>query len=358
MNRHDGRWAVPPLLDRAASWSWRLVAVTAAVYVLLWLVSRLQIVVVAVFVAVIAATALDPAVSWLHRRGVPRLLASWMALLAVGAVLAGVGWLVVPRFVDQLTGVEEQVREGIDEGRHWLEEGPLGLSADQLDRLETGIEDQFSELAGGAAENTFAGVLAITEAVTGLLLSLVLTFFFVNDGRAMWRWLVERLRPERQGVVDAAGRRATVALRGWVRGVAVTGVVDGLIIGVGLVVIGVPLAFALAVLTFFAAFLPIVGAVGAGALAVVVAFVANGATDAILVALLVLAVQQIEGDLVLPLVMSRSVALHPAAVLVALAIGGAVAGIIGAVVAVPVAAALVAIGGVVADAEPQEEPQE
>lgn len=354
VGRDDGigralsRWAVPPLLDRAASWAWRIVVVTAAAYIVIWLVGRLQIVVVAVFAAVVLASALDPPVSWLTRRGLPRLAATWLALLAALGAAGGVLVVLVPRFVDQLEVLSANLDSGVADARRWLETGPLHLEPAQVDGIVADARDRASDLVGGAVAGTLAGVGLVTEILTGVLLAIVLTFLFTYDGHRLWGWLVDRVRPERREVVDTAGRQAARALRGWARGVAVTGLIDAVAIGIGLVVLGVPLAFALSVLTFFAAFIPIVGAVTAGALAVVIALLAEGPGTAVLTGLLVLVVQQLEGQVILPSVMSRSVALHPAVILVVLAIGGAVAGIAGAVMAVPFTAAGVAIATAVA----------
>jgi predicted PurR-regulated permease PerM len=330
-------------LERGAAWSWRFLVVAAAVYVVFWVVARIQVVVVAVFMAIVVASALEPAVTWLERRRLPRLAGTWLCALVAAAVVAGSLALVVPRFVAELDDLGSRLGQAADEGKDWLVNGPPGLSRQQADDFGSEVEARIASGLNGLIPDPVAGLGLVAQAVTGILVAAVLTFYFVKDGSRMWQWFLAHIRPGRRPKIDLAGRRSLAAVRGWLRAVAVTGLIDAVGIGVALAVIGVPLAYALAVLTFFAAFLPLVGALAAGTLAVLVAFVANGVTDAVIVAAVVLAVQQIEGDILMPLVMSRSISMHPVVVLVALTAGGAYAGVIGAVVAVPLTAAIVAV---------------
>jgi predicted PurR-regulated permease PerM len=345
----EARWAVPMGLERAAAWSWRMVVVAAAAYGLLWLLTQVRVVVIALFVALVAAAALEPAVTWLQHRGLPRLVATWMAMLALGLALAGLLALTVPRLVDELGGMGDRLDEAIVDAKEWLQEGPLGLTAERVAELEAEIESRVSEGVDGVLSGSTAGLAIAVEVITGGLLAAVLTFFFAKDGRRMWAWIVGHLRVERRAMVDLAGQRSIRTLRGWLAGTAIAGLVDGVLIGAALAILGVPLAFSLAVLTFFGAFFPIVGATVAGILATLVALVANGFADAVIVAVVVLVVQQVEGDVILPVVMSRTIKLHPVVILIALTAGGATAGVIGALVAVPVTAVVVAVGEVVAE---------
>jgi predicted PurR-regulated permease PerM len=308
-----------------------------------------RVVVIALFVALVAAAALEPAVTWLQHRGLPRLVATWMAMLALGLALAGLLALTVPRLVDELGGMGDRLDEAIVDAKEWLQEGPLGLTAERVAELEAEIESRVSEGVDGVLSGSTAGLAIAVEVITGGLLAVVLTFFFAKDGRRMWAWIVGHLRVERRAMVDLAGQRSIRTLRGWLAGTAIAGLVDGVLIGAALAILGVPLAFSLAVLTFFGAFFPIVGATVAGILATLVALVANGFADAVIVAVVVLVVQQVEGDVILPVVMSRTIKLHPVVVLIALTAGGATAGVIGALVAVPLTAVVVAVGEVVAD---------
>ncbi|MEM7339839.1 MAG: AI-2E family transporter [Actinomycetota bacterium] len=350
------RWVVPAGLDRAASWSWRVLVVAAALYVVVWLVTILQFVVFAVLVAVIATSAIEPPVRWMHQRGLPRILATWIGVLGVAAALVSLFVAVVPRFVDEFGDVSARVNEAGDDIKEWAQTGPLGLSETQVNDLETDFQARVSDAVDGVLLNPSAGLSVVAEVLTGAVLAIVLTFYFVHDGGSMWRWFVSRIpADDRRAVINKAGFRLMETLRSWLGGMAIAGLFDAIALGIALVIIGVPLVFALSVLAFFAAFVPILGVVVAGGLAVLVALVANGPTDALLVAAVVLGIQQIEGDVIIPMVMSRSVKLHPSVVLVALTAGGIVAGIPGAVVAVPVTAAVVAVITVLSGPDPDSE---
>jgi len=238
-----------------------------------------------------------------------------------------------------------------DEVRTWLETGPAGLSPAEIDSAEQSIEDS---VVGGLQSIGATRATALIEIVGGAFLALVLFFFFVKDGPEMWAWVVSRARERRRPTIDRGGRAAFTALQGYMRGIAVTGVVDAVLIGIALFVIGVPLVVPLTVLTFFAAFFPVVGASLAGGLATVVALVTLGPREALFVAIATVVIQQLEGDVVMPMVMRHQVRLHPAAILVVLGVGGALAGIVGAFVAVPIAAMVTAAAAAIADAEPSQ----
>lgn len=336
-----GRAAVPRFLEIGASWAWRFIVVLAAGAVLVWLVARLRVVVIPVLVSAMLAALLAPAVDLLDRV-MPRLLAVWITMLGMVGALVGGGYLLRSPVTTAVGDLRAQWRTAIDDIRDWLVEGPFELDRGRVDSVFEDLGDAASRYASGLFDEPGDVARLATDVVTGILLAVVLTFFFLKDGREMWRWMLDRLHPARRATVDAAGAGAFQAIQGWIRGVAITGLVDGFLIGLALVILGVPGAVPLAVITFFAAFVPIVGATLAGALAAAVALTTEGVETAVIVAVVVLVVQQVEGDVLLPLVMYRQVALHPVVVLLALAIGAAVAGLVGAVVAVPVAASTVA----------------
>jgi len=185
-----------------------------------------------------------------------------------------------------------------------------------------------------------SGAVLIGELITGLIVTLLLTFFFLKDGGLMWRWILGLVGPRRRHDVDEVGRRVFTALGGYVRGIALVGLVDAVLIGIALLVIGVPLVVPLMILTFLGAFLPLIGAFLAGLAAVLIALVFNGVGAALLVLASIVLVQQIEGHLLYPLLMGRTVHLHPAVIILALAIGGILAGVIGVFLAVPIAGSI------------------
>ncbi len=329
---------VPRFLDVGARWGWRILVVAAAVYLLGQLYLRLRVVVLPVLIALVLSALLSVPVRWIVSR-VPRLLAVWAVLLALLGLMVGLGFLVVPPLASQFSGLGDNLDTAVEDARQWLQDEPLNLSREQIEDFERSVRDV---AVGGAGGQALSNLRRGAEFIAGILLTFVLTFFFLKDGPAMWRWITARVRPERREAVDTGGQAAFGALRGWLLGVAITGVIDAALIGIGLWVIGVPAVIPLVVLTFFAAFFPVIGATVAGALAALVALVANGPTDALFVAGLTLVVQQVEGDIVMPMIMRRQVSLHPAVILVVLTAGGAIAGIVGALLAVPLTAAVTA----------------
>jgi predicted PurR-regulated permease PerM len=325
---------IPAWLDRAAGWSWRILLVAALAGLGGWLFLRMRIVVLPVFVALLGAAVLYPPVAWLKRRGIPSVIAALLVSLLAILAIAGAVSVISVALVDEL-GDNEQWEEVLDDVRDWLQTGPLNLDETQVDDLEDRIRDGLTD---GLIGNGVDRVRLVAELATGVFLAGILTFFFLKDGDRIWAWLVSRIAPNRAPHVDRAGRAAFTSLSRYMTAMAITGVIDAVAISLGLVLIGVPLVVPLAIITFFGAFFPIVGATTAGVIATTVALVANGPVDAILVAGVALAVQQLEGDVLMPMLMSRAVELHPVAVLVALGAGGALAGLLGAFVAVPLAA--------------------
>jgi predicted PurR-regulated permease PerM len=315
--------------------------VLAASAALLWLLVRLRVVVIPLLVSAILAALLAPLTDLLARV-MPRLLAVWVTLLGVVAALVGIGYALRSTVTTAVDDLRDQWRTAIDDVKDWLVDGPLGLGRTRVDAAFDDLGAAIDRYASGWFDEPADVARMATEVVTGILLAIVLTFFMLKDGRAMWGWLLQHLHPARRATIDAAGVAAFRAIQGWIRGIAITGLVDGTLIGIALLILGVPGAVPLAIITFFAAFIPIVGATLAGALATAVALTTEGPGTAVIVAIVVLVVQQVEGDVLLPLVMYRQVALHPVVVLLALAVGAATAGILGAVISVPVAACLVA----------------
>lgn len=332
---------VPDWLDVAAAWSWRLLLVAAALGGVVWVARSLTLVLVPIVVGLVAAAVLSPVVDR-AARVLPRVAATWSVILAGAVVVVGAAVLLSTAVLGEADGLSAELSAGRQEVREWLVDGPLERSPDQVAQWEEAVDDAVARTLDRLWED--AGSLAgrALEFAAGAVLAVALVFFLVKDGAAMFAWSVGHLAPERRATVRRSGLAAAEAIRGWIRGVVVAGVVDGVLIGLGLVVLGVPAALPLAVLTFLGAFLPLVGATVAGLLAGTVALATGGVSSMLAVGVLVLVVQQVEGNVVLPLVMKRQVRLHPAVVLVALAAGGVVAGVVGALLAIPLAAAATA----------------
>ena len=324
-----------------AKWSLRFIIVFAATAILLWLMAQVWVGILPVMLALIVATVLAGPVRWMRRRGVPAALAAALTLVLSVLLLLGVLAAMAPSIIAQTSDVVDRASEGISTVREWLSGPPINLDNEQLDNAiqeATGwLQERGSEIASGV----FTGVSAVSSAVVTLALVLVLTFFFIKDGPDFLPWV-------RRNAGRAAGQHLTemltrvwVTLGGFIRTQAIVSAVDAFFIGLGLVILGVPLAPALAILTFMGGFIPIVGAFVAGSLAVLVALVSNGWVTAVWVLGIVLLVQQVEGNVLQPVLQSRTMKMHPGLILLAVAAGSTLFGIPGAFLAVPVAASIV-----------------
>ncbi|GAA4472183.1 AI-2E family transporter [Phytohabitans houttuyneae] len=322
------------------SWSLRYGAVACGCVLLiaavLYLVIRLAVLVapltLAIIVALLLAALLQPIADAVRRLRAPDSLAALAAIAVMLAVVVLPAVLLWQVTAEQAADLPEQLAQGWDRTREWIV--GAGLSEEQLQSLSDRIRERARAAGGGLT----AAAMGVFEALGAALLAIVLLFFLLKDGRRMAAWATARLPERSRERAGQAGRDGWTALSRYARGTVAVAAIDALGIGLGLVLIGVPLALPLALLTFVAAFVPIIGATVAGAVAVLVALAANGPVDALLVLLVVVAVQQIEGNLLEPLIMGRALRLHPAVVLVAVTAGALTAGVAGALVAVPITA--------------------
>lgn len=332
--------AVSPLVRKAAAWSWRLLLIFAAIFVLLWTIKRLEIIVVPVALATMLAALLMPAVDFLDRRGAPRGGAVALMLLSGIAVVGGILAFVVSQFIEGAPELTNQVSRSIEGVRTWLIDGPLGLSREQIERSGDAaiqaLRDNQEKLTSGALST--AGT--VTEIVTGALLVLFTLIFLLQGGRNIYAFITRIFPSDVRERVRDAGRAGFHSLIGYIRATFLVALVDAIGIGTGLAIMGVPLALPLASLVFLGAFVPLVGAVVTGFLAVIVALIAKGMIYALITLGLIIAVQQLEGHVLQPLVMGRAVSIHPLAIVLVIAGGGVLAGIVGALLAVPTLAFL------------------
>jgi putative heme transporter len=330
--------SVTPFVRKAAAWSWRLLVILAAIVALLWVVRRLEVIFVPVALATMLAALLLPVVDFLDRRGAPRGGAVALVLLGGIAVVGGILAFVVSQFIEGAPALVEQVSTSLKGVGDWLTEGPLRVNQQQIDQARKSaieaLKNNQEKLTSGALST--AGT--VTEIVTGALLVLFTLIFVLHGGRNIYVF-VTKIFPERvRDRVRDAGRAGFHSLIGYVRATFLVALVDAVGIGTGLAIMGVPLALPLASLVFLGAFVPLVGAVIAGFLAVIVALIAKGLFYALITLGLIIAVQQLEGHVLQPLVMGRAVSIHPLAVVLAIAGGAVLAGILGALLAVPTVA--------------------
>lgn len=335
---------VPLWLMGLAGIGWRVLVVAGAVLVVLLLMAQLYLVLLPVFLAILASTLLAPPAQWLRRRRWPSGLAAAVVVVAALAILVGGVALLVPPVVQQLADVGGEIAEGGEEALIWLVEGPLDMSPEDVQALVDQGFEQARANVDVITSGLLTGAVVAVELVAGFLITLVLVFFFVKDGDRIIGWLRERSPSDRREELSAVSRRAWVTLSSYIRGLAIVALVDALGIGLGLAVIGVPLVLPLMVLTFIGGFFPVIGATVAGLVAVLVALVSGGPIDALLVGAVVVAVQQMESNLLQPVVMGRAVRLHPVVVLLAITAGAVLGGIVGAFLSVPTAAVAAAVG--------------
>lgn len=306
---------------------------TAAV---IWGMRSLTTVVIPILLALIFASTFSPVTAWLRRRRVPGALAAAIVLLGIVVMLTGIGWLIVWAVRDQWDDLSSQAQDGFAQVVDWSKTLPFLPDQSQLHEWGDQITDFLTSAQFGSG--ALAGVGAVTSFITGLVLMVVVLFFFLKDGPGIWRFLLRPFQGEGLRRAERAGAKTVETLGSYVRGTAAVAAVDALGIGLGLVILQVPLALPLAVLVFVLAFIPIVGATVAGILAALVALVANGPVNAIIVVGVVILVNQLEGNFLQPVLMGRALKLHSLVILLALTIGTVLSGILGAILAVPIAA--------------------
>jgi putative heme transporter len=329
---------VPLNLERAASWSWRLLVCAAAILAALTLLWYFRVVVLPTMVALTIAPALTPVARLFRRVRLERPAAAFALVVAL-AVLGGLVAIVTTSVLAQYDDLVDSVTRAVDDITNWLEGEPFNLSLEQAGDLESSLRESWRE----ASSYLVSGVQAGVGLLSGLVLAVFLLYFILRDGEALWAWILRRFAQETRPVIDRAGRRAWMVLGGFIRGTALIAAIDATLIGIGLWLLGVPLAFALAVVVFLGAFVPFVGAFVSGLIAVLVALADEGWEVALVALAIVVGVQFFEGNFLQPIIQSRTVDLHPAVILLAVAAGASLFGILGAYLAVPVTAVVFAI---------------
>ncbi|HEX6887134.1 MAG TPA: AI-2E family transporter [Candidatus Nanopelagicales bacterium] len=329
---------VPEGLRTVAGWSWRLLVILALAAVVILVVARLQVLFVAVFVALLLTALLEPPARRLRGWGLPHVLATVAVLLGAVAAIAGVLYLVGRAVLGQVDEFSTAITEGITTLQSWIE-STFGASFTDLWPRVSGLLSGGGEGAGGGITSSVFGAASTAfEVLGGAGIALFATIFFVHDGARIWRWISRLFPGSVRQHVDAAGELSWHSLSSYACGTVLIAAIDGIGIGVGVALIGVPLALPIGVLVFFGSFIPIVGALITGFVAVVIALATVGVTGALLTLAVVIAVQQLEGHVLQPLIQGRMVALHPLAVVLAVAGGSVLAGLVGAVIAVPIVA--------------------
>jgi predicted PurR-regulated permease PerM len=336
----DAAQSIPYGMRLAAAWSWRLLLIGALLAVVVFLIVQLRLVVIPILVAVLVGAILVPFSGFLQRHRWPRWTAVTVAMLTLLVVVAGLLTLGITQIVRGSSDLAAQSLVAWDEFRTWLLEGPFHVTDSQLndfvDSVITSAQNDGGTLLTGALSvgSTLGHFLA------GMLLTLFATLFILIDGRGIWNWIVGILPTRARAAVDDAGKAGWATLQNFARVQILVATIDAVGIGLGALILGVPLAVPIAILVFLGSFVPIVGAVVTGALAVFIALVYNGWVIAVIMLGIVLLVQQVEGHILQPLIMGTAVKVHPLGVVVAVTAGSLLAGIPGALFAVPLAAVI------------------
>jgi predicted PurR-regulated permease PerM len=335
----------------------QLLLIAAAVVVLFWILGRLWSILLPIVLGLLIATVLWPATRFLRRHRWPPALAASTVLLVAVAVLVGIIAAIAPSVADQVTELSDAATTALQDVQVWLQGPPFNLGQDQIgsavDSVINSIQDNAQNIAGYA----LTGASVVGNSLLNLVLALVLVFFFLKDGPRWVPWLSAQTGPRAARHVAALSYKSWSTLSEFIRQQALVGFIDAFFIGLGLWILGVPLVLPLAVLTFFGGFIPIIGAFVAGAFAVLIALVSNGFTTALIVLGIVILVQQIEGNILQPIIQGRGFNLHAAVVILAVTAGSSLAGIIGAFLSVPIAALIAVIYRYVRDELDERSPE-
>ena len=332
------RHEVPIGVEIAAAWSWRLLIVGALGGALIWLMRYFSELTIPVAIALLASALVMPAVDFLSRHKVPRVLATAIVVIGLVGIIFGLLVLVGQQVATQITDLRVAVVDGITKIQDWARTGPLGISDAQLQSWIESGKDAIGSSDSSILNQAGSIGASITHLVAGFFIALFSMFFFLYEGDRMWSWLVRIFPRASRERVDSSGRTAWISLTSFVRATVVVALIDAFGIALSAWALGVPLTLAIGVLVFFGAFVPIVGAFVSGMVAVLVALVAQGPWTALFMLLAVVAVQQLESHVLQPFVMGHLVAVHPLAIILAIAAGFTVAGVVGALIAVPIAA--------------------
>jgi putative heme transporter len=333
---------VNPVIDRLGATAWRLIGIGIVLAAAFWLLARLWVVVLALAVAVLFARALNGPAEWLRRRGLPPALVAATVIVGFGLLMAAIVASLVPAVTAEFDDLGPTVDNAVDDIERWLvEDSPFDVSRKDVEDFRDEAGDRVGDYLSSSSGTLISGTLVVFEVVTALVLALITSFFILKDGGRFGQWTVSLLPERHRPLATRLATRAWRTLGGYLRGSALLGLIEGVIIGLTVFLVGGHLAVPVAVVTFFAAFVPFAGAIVAGVLAVLVTLVTGGFGAAVIVGVVALLVQQFDNDLLAPLVFGKSLELHPLIVLFSLAGGGALLGPVGAFFAVPVSAVVI-----------------
>lgn len=331
---------LPAGIRLAAAWSWRLLALAGALAVFIFIVIQLRLIVIPLLVAVLVSALLVPFVGFLVRHRFPKALAVAVALIGTFAIIGGLMTLAVTQIAIGTVGLDDRLAASYNNLKAVLLASPLELTEPELNAF---LAQAWAAIQADS-QVFVSGALSVGSSlghlVTGFLLALFSLLFILIDGKGIWSWIVRLFPLSARAAIDGAGVAGWNTLGNFARVQILVASIDAIGIGAGAALLGVPLAIPIAVLVFLGSFIPIVGAVATGAVAVVIALIFNDWVVALLMLGVVLLVQQVEGHILQPLIMGTAVKVHPLGVVLVVATGALLAGIAGALFAVPIAAVL------------------
>jgi predicted PurR-regulated permease PerM len=332
---------VPRLLRQTAAWSWRLLLTGLVVYIALRIVVYLRLVTLPLIAATLLAALLQPLAAWLRRRwNFAPLLATWCTFLLAIVIIGGAVTLMATQISDDYPTLFAETKRTVGEVPGALARAPFHLSTGRLSRIGTDFINYISQHKSVLAGTVLTTGKYAAEFAAGIILFLFISFFLIKDGDRIWLWLTKPLHPEPRQRSIAAGDAAWRSLVSYMRGTTTVAVIHSIVIGLALWLLGVPLVVPFIILIFLAAYIPLVGILIVGALAILVALATKGWVAAVILLAVLIVENQIESHLLQPLVIGRFVHLHPLAIILALAVGGILAGIPGAIIAVPTIAVI------------------
>lgn len=354
----DSAWVesqVHPGVRVAAAWTWRLLIIGAGLFVLGKVFLHFEELLVPVAIATLVSALLQPMVGWLERRRIPRSIGVLLTVVLALAIVAAGLTFVVQQLIDGIPRMSGDIADSVSKLRTWLENGPVGLDSDSIRQGSNDIISWLQRHEATIATGAIDTATVVTKLATAALLTIFLLIFFLYDGRRIWQFVTRIVPRLHRDHVRDAGEAGFHTLQSYVRATVLVALIDAIGIGIGLAILRVPMVLPLMALIFLGAFIPIVGSVAAGSIAVLIALATQGWVTALLVVVVLVVVMQVESHVLQPFLMGRSVKLHPVAVILVIAAGVMFAGIVGGLLAVPILAFVnTAVGHARADADPTE----
>src|ERR1700761_1617528 len=309
---------IPRWLRVTAGWAWRLLLLAALLYVAGKVAALLYVVIVPFAAAVLLTALLQPLAARLRRTGLGPLAATWCTLLLAFIVIGGVVWLVTTRVEAEYPTLLTQVGHTSTQIQNWLASSPFHIRTGNLEKISDNLVNYLSQHRSAVEGAALTGGRIVVELLAGIVLCFFISFFLIKDGQRIWSWLISGLLAERGRRADLAGHAAWQAVVYYVRGTVAVAAIHAVVMGVTLTIIGSPLVAPLALFMFVAAFVPLVGVLAAGALALLVVLATKGWIAAIIVLVVMVVMNQLEGHLLQPQVVGKMVRLHPLAVILVL----------------------------------------